>query len=193
MRPVQEDLSRISDQRFSGGFGGVATTQNGRMAGRMKPTVRLCKAPMGLEGGQAIGMSDNETKLAYQGLPEALELGATGPDGDRCQEPDALWSQARVPRNSCRRITSKSSRAAVASSVHRGSASRVGCSNSGCRPLACRLVNSIHLYRIARLLSASGSLNDWQRPKTNGAGQRTGEDAHLSGHPPRSSVGTCPR
>lgn len=87
MRPVQEDLSRISDQRFSGGFGGVATTQNGRMAGQMKPTVRLCKAPMGLEGGQAIGMADHETKLPYQGLPEALELGTTGPDGDRCQEP----------------------------------------------------------------------------------------------------------
>ena len=45
-------------------------------------------APTGLEGGQAVGMADNETKLAYQGLPEALELGTTRLDGDRCQEPE---------------------------------------------------------------------------------------------------------
>ena len=86
-------MAGISVQWFPGGFGGVATTQkwaHGRENEADGSTLHGPDgpvAPTGLEGGQAVGMADNETKLAYQGLPEALELGTTRLDGDRCHEP----------------------------------------------------------------------------------------------------------
>jgi hypothetical protein len=46
------------------------------------------------------------------------------------------------------------------------------------RLLACRLVTSIHLNRIARLISGSESLNDRHGPKTNREGQMTGVDTY---------------
>ena len=51
MRNVARDCNGFL--RFVGGSskGGMATTQNGRMAGRMKPMVRLRMARMGLKDG----------------------------------------------------------------------------------------------------------------------------------------------
>ena len=56
------------------------------------------------------------------------------------------------------------------------------------RLLACRLVTSIHLNRIARLISGSESLNDRHGPKTNREGQMTGVDTYRVATPNHRSA-----